>query len=122
LFGKIVIISKNQEKLIGSITRSKMYSVNVNNLSVQNLFFLCMMQLYLKKMVRFKQKICNQCKVYHYFLLNTMSQLEFDCFSRSHNLYLTENDKDMSRECYKVVEYYKEKNMLYVERTIAIYF
>jgi hypothetical protein len=45
---------------IGSRTRSKMHNINVNNLSVQNLFFFfCMMQINFKDMESLKHKICN---------------------------------------------------------------
>jgi hypothetical protein len=44
-------------------------------------------------------------KVYHNVLLNTKSQLNFDCLLQLHLLGETE---DMSWECYKVVDYCKE--------------
>jgi ABC-type Fe3+-citrate transport system substrate-binding protein len=45
---------------VGSRTWSKMQNINVNNLSVQNLFsFLCMMQFYFKDMESLKHKIYN---------------------------------------------------------------
>jgi hypothetical protein len=50
-----------------------------------------------------------ECKDYHYVLLNTKSQVDFDRLLQLHMLDNTEEDKDMSWECYKVVDYCKEK-------------
>jgi hypothetical protein len=50
-----------------------------------------------------------ECKVYHNVLLNTKSQIDFDCLIQVHMLDNTEEDKYMSWECYKVVHYCKEK-------------
>jgi hypothetical protein len=50
-----------------------------------------------------------ECKVYHNFLLNTISQVDFDHFLQLHVLDETEKDEDMSCECHKVVDYCKEK-------------
>jgi hypothetical protein len=44
---------------IGSRTRSKMHNINVNNLSVQNLFFPLHDAIYFKDMESHKHKICN---------------------------------------------------------------
>jgi hypothetical protein len=44
---------------IGSRTRSKMHNINVNNLSVQNLFFPLHDAIYFKDMESLKNKICN---------------------------------------------------------------
>jgi hypothetical protein len=44
---------------IGSRTRSKMHNINVNNLSVQNLFFHLHDAIYFKDMESHKHKICN---------------------------------------------------------------
>jgi hypothetical protein len=50
-----------------------------------------------------------ECKVYHNVLLNTKSQIDFDCFLQLHMLGNTEEDKYMSWECCRVVDYFKEK-------------
>jgi hypothetical protein len=50
-----------------------------------------------------------ECKVYHDVLLNTKSQVDFDRLLQLNMLDNTEEDKDMSWECYKVVDYCKEK-------------
>jgi hypothetical protein len=50
-----------------------------------------------------------ECKVYHNFLLNTKSQVDFDCLLQLYMVDNTEEDKDMSWECHKVVDYCKEK-------------
>jgi hypothetical protein len=49
-----------------------------------------------------------ECKVYHEVFMNTKSQVDFDRLLQ-HMLDKTEEDKDMSWECYKVVDYCKEK-------------
>jgi hypothetical protein len=50
-----------------------------------------------------------ECKVYHNTLLNTKSQFDFDRLLQLHLLDNTEKDKDMSWECYKIINYCKEK-------------
>jgi hypothetical protein len=50
-----------------------------------------------------------ECKVYHNVLLNTKSQVDFDHLLRIHMLDKTEEDKDMSWECCKIFDYFKEK-------------
>jgi hypothetical protein len=41
--------------------------------------------------------------------MNTKSQVNFDSLLQLHMLDKTEEDNDMSWECHKVVDYYKEK-------------
>jgi hypothetical protein len=53
-----------------------------------------------------------ECKVYHNVLLNTLSQVDFDCLLQLHMLDQTEEDNDMSCECHKVVDYCKENEMI----------
>jgi hypothetical protein len=50
-----------------------------------------------------------ECKVYHNVLMNTKSQADFDRLMQLYMLDNTEEDNDMSWECYKVVDYCKEK-------------
>jgi hypothetical protein len=50
-----------------------------------------------------------KCKFYHNVLMNTKSQIDFDCFLQLQMLDNTEEDKDMCWECCKVVDYCKEK-------------
>jgi hypothetical protein len=50
-----------------------------------------------------------ECKTYHNVLMNTQSQVDFDRLLQPHLIDNTEEDKDMSWECYKVVDYCKEK-------------
>jgi hypothetical protein len=50
-----------------------------------------------------------ECKFYHNVLLNIKSQVDFYRLLQLHMLYKTEKDKDMSWECFKVVDYCKEK-------------
>jgi hypothetical protein len=50
-----------------------------------------------------------ECKVYRNVLMNTKSQVGFDCLLQLHILEKTEEDNDMSWECCKVVDYFKEK-------------
>jgi hypothetical protein len=51
---------------------------------------------------------CKECKVSHNYFLNTKSQIDFDGLHQLHMLNNTEEDKDMSWECHKVVDYCKE--------------
>jgi hypothetical protein len=88
---------------IGSRTRSKMHNINVNNLSVQNLFFPLhdeiLFQGHGNSQAQDLQLGVVECKVYHSVLMNTKSQVDFDCLLQ---LYLLDND--MAWECYKVVD------------------
>jgi hypothetical protein len=44
-----------------------------------------------------------------YVLMNTKSQVDFACLLQLHMIHDTEDDKDMSCECFKVVDYFKVK-------------
>jgi hypothetical protein len=83
---------------IGSRTRSKMH--NINNLSVQNLFFplhdAILFQGHGKSQAQDLQLGVSEFKVYHNVLLNTKSQVDFDCLLQLHMLDITEEDNDMS--------------------------
>jgi hypothetical protein len=96
---------------IGNRTRSKMD--NINNLSVQNLFFplddAILFQGYGKSQEQDLKLGVVECKVYHNVLMNTKSQIDFDRLMQLHMLDQTEEDNDMSWECHKVVDYRKEK-------------
>jgi hypothetical protein len=98
---------------IGSRTWSKMHNINVNNLSVQNLFFplhdVIMIQGHGKSQSNDLQLGVLECKVHHNVLMNARSQVDFDRFLQPHMLDNTEEDKDMSWECHKIVDYCKEK-------------
>jgi hypothetical protein len=78
----------------------KMHNVNVNNLSVQNLFFplhdAILFQGHGKSQAQDLQLGVLKCKVYHNVLLNTKSQVEFDRLFQLHMLDKTGKDKDMS--------------------------
>jgi hypothetical protein len=50
-----------------------------------------------------------ECKFYHNVLLNTKSQVDFDRLLQLHMLDNTGEDKDMSWEYCKIVDYCKEK-------------
>jgi hypothetical protein len=50
-----------------------------------------------------------ECKVYHNVLLNTKFQVDFDRLLQIHMLDKTEEEKDTSWECHKVIDYCKEK-------------
>jgi hypothetical protein len=73
---------------IGSRTRSKMHNINVNNLSIQNLFFLLhdatLFQEHGKSQAQDLQLGVVECKVYHNVLMNTKSQVDFDCLLQLH--------------------------------------
>jgi hypothetical protein len=98
---------------IGSRTWSKMHNVNVNHLSVQNLFFplddAILFQGHGKSQAHDLQLGVLEYKVYHNVLMNTKSQIDFDCLLQLHILNQTEEDNDLSWECHKVVDYCKEK-------------
>jgi hypothetical protein len=82
---------------IGSRTRSKMRNVVVYNLSVQNLFFplhdAISFQGHGKSQAQDLQLGVLECKVYHNVLLNTKSQVDFDCLLQPHMLDKTAEDK-----------------------------
>jgi hypothetical protein len=103
--------SNYTDQRIGSRTRSKMH--NVYNLRVQNLFFplhdAILFQGHGKSQAQYLQLGVLECKVYHNILMNTKSQVDFDCLLQLHMLCKTEEDNDMSCECCKVVDYFKEK-------------
>jgi hypothetical protein len=90
-----------------------MKNINVNNLSVQNLFFplhdAFLFQGHGKSQAQDLQLGVLECKVYHNVLMNTKSHIDFDCLLQLNMLDKTEEDKDMSWECHKVVDYCKEK-------------
>jgi hypothetical protein len=66
-----------KDQHIGSRTRSKMHNINVNNLSVQNLFFplhdAILFQGHGKSQSQDLQLGVLECKVYHNVLMNTKS-------------------------------------------------
>jgi hypothetical protein len=85
---------------IGSRTQSKMHSVNLNTLSIQNLFFPLNDSILFQGHGKFQAQGLEsgvlQCKVYHNVLLNTQSQDNFDCLIQPHMLDNTEKHKYMS--------------------------
>jgi hypothetical protein len=85
---------------IGSRTRSKMHNVNVNNLSVQNLFFplhdATLFQGHGNSQAQDVQLGVVECKVYHNVSLNTKSQVDFDRFIQLNMIEQTGVDNDMS--------------------------
>jgi hypothetical protein len=85
---------------IHSRTRSKMHNTYLNNLSVQNLFFplhdAILFQGHGKSQAQDLQLEIVECKVYHNNLLNTKSQIDFDCLLQLHMPDKTEEDNDMS--------------------------
>jgi hypothetical protein len=87
-----------KDQHIGSRTRSKMH--NINNLSAQNLFFLLhdaiLFQGHGNSQSQDLQLGVVECKAYHIVLLNTKSQIDFDCFLQLHMLDQTEEGKDIS--------------------------
>jgi hypothetical protein len=82
---------------IGSRTRSKMHNRNVNSLSVQNLFFplhyTILFQGHGKSQAKDLHLGVLKCKVYHSVLMNTKSQLDFDCLLQPRMVDNTEEDK-----------------------------
>jgi hypothetical protein len=98
---------------IGSRTRSKIQSVNVNNLSVQNLFFPLHDAILFQGHGKYQAQDLHlgvvECKDYHNVFMNTKSQVDFDRLIQLYILDNTEEDNDMYWECCKVVDYCKEK-------------
>jgi hypothetical protein len=94
---------------IGSRTQSKIH--NINDLSVQNLFFSLhdkiLFQVHGKSQAQVLQLGVVECKIYHNVLLNAKSQVNFDHLLQLRMLDQTEEDKDMSWECCKKVDYCK---------------
>jgi hypothetical protein len=90
-----------------------MHNINVNNLSVQNLFFALhdatLFQGHGKSQAQYLQLGIAECKVYHNVLMNTKSQVYFDCLLQFNMEDNAEEDNDLSWECHKVVDYCKEK-------------
>jgi hypothetical protein len=79
-----------------------MYSVNVNNLIVQNLFFplhdAILFQGHGKSQAQYLQLGEVECNVYHNVLLKPISQVDFDHLHQLNMLDKTEEDNDMSWE------------------------
>jgi hypothetical protein len=79
---------------IGSRTWSKMHNINVNNLSIQNLFFPLydanLFQGHGESHAQDLQLGVLENKVYHNVLKNTKSQVDFDYFLQLHMLDKTE--------------------------------
>jgi hypothetical protein len=75
---------------IGSRTRSKMHSINVNNLSVPNFFFplhdAILFQGHGKSQAQDFTIRCSGVQSYHNVLMNTKSQVDFDCLLQLHVL------------------------------------
>jgi hypothetical protein len=98
---------------IGSRTRSKMQ--NINNLNVKKNFFplhdAILFQGHGKSQAQDLKSSVVECKAYHNVLLNTKYQVDFDRLLQLHLLDNTEEDKDMSWECCKIVDYCKAKEM-----------
>jgi hypothetical protein len=71
-----------------------MHNININNLSAQNLFFLLndavLFQGHGKSKAQDLQLGVVECKFYHNVLLNTKSQVDFDCLLQLHMLDKTE--------------------------------
>jgi hypothetical protein len=83
---------------ISSRTWSKMHNLNYS--SIQNLFFSLYDAILLQRHKKFQAQD---------ILINTKSQVDFDCLLQIFMLDKTEEDNDMFWEYHKVVEYCKEK-------------
>jgi hypothetical protein len=74
---------------------------NIINLSDQNLFFplhdATLFQGHGKSQAQDLQLGEAECNVYHHVLMNTKSQVDFDCLLQLHMLVQTEEDNDMYR-------------------------
>jgi hypothetical protein len=93
---------------ISSRTRSKMHNINVNDLTVQSLFFplhdAILFHGHGKSQAQDLQLGVLECKVNHNVLMNTKSQIDFDRLLQLHMLDQTKEDNDMPWECHKVVD------------------
>jgi hypothetical protein len=98
---------------VGSRTRSKIH--NINNLSVENLFFplhdAVLFQGHGKFQAQDLQLGVVECKAYHNILLNTKSQVDFDRLLQLNTLDQTEENKYMSWEFHKEIDHCKKKVM-----------
>jgi hypothetical protein len=94
----------------------KIHNVSVTYLRNQKLFFpfhdIILYQGHRKSQAQDLQLGILECKVYHNLLLNTKSQVDFDRLLQLYMLDKTEEDNDMSWEFHKVVDYWKEKEMI----------
>jgi hypothetical protein len=97
------------EQHIGSRTWSKMHNINVNILSIQNLFFplddTILFQGHGKSQAQDLQLGVLECKNFLTVFLNTKSQVHFDLLLQLRMLDQTEKDKDIYWECCKLVGY-----------------
>jgi hypothetical protein len=77
-----------------------MHNINLNKLSVQNLFFplhdAILFQGHGKSQTQDLQLEVLECKVYHNVLLNTKSQIDFDHLLQRYMLDQTEEYNDIS--------------------------
>jgi hypothetical protein len=89
-----------------------MHNINVNNLSAQNHHFLLHDEILFlghgKSQAQDLRLGVLECKVYHYVSIYSKYQIDFDPLCKLHVLNKNEEDNDMSWECCKVVEYFKE--------------
>jgi hypothetical protein len=91
-----------------------MHNINVNNLSVRNLFFRLHDEILFQGPAKSQEQDLQlsvvKYKVYHNVWLNNKSQVDFDCLLQLHILDNTEEDNDMSCEFFKVkvVDHCKE--------------
>jgi hypothetical protein len=80
-----------------------MHNINVNNLSIENLFFplydAILFQGHGKSQAQDLQLGVLECKIYHDVLLNTKSKVHFDCLLQLDILDNTEEDNDTFWEC-----------------------
>jgi hypothetical protein len=76
-----------------------MHNINVNNLSVQKLFFplhdAILFQGHGKSQAQDSQFGVLECKVYHYILMNTKSQVDSNRLLQLYMLDNTEEDNDI---------------------------
>jgi hypothetical protein len=77
-----------------------MHNININNLSVQKLFFILhdaiLFQGHAKSQEQDLQLGVVECKVYHNILMNTDFQVDFDHLLQLYMLDNNEEDNDMS--------------------------
>jgi hypothetical protein len=112
--------SRKTDNDVSNRTRSKTdytdQHIGSRTWDIQNLFFslhdAILFQGHGKFQAQDLQLGSSECKVYHNVLLNTKSQVDFDRLLQLHMADKTEEDKNMYWECYKVVDYCKEKEMI----------
>ena len=97
----------------GVAVRTRSKSQNKCNLSVQGSFFPIHDVVYFKVHEGFNDEKLQigalECKVYQNVLMKSNSQIYFDCLCQIHYVDETEEDRENSWECSKVLKHYEDR-------------